>query len=111
MLPAVYPSVLTDTNRDHLDGILRKIHGDYRIFEVADGAVSERQDNEELVCSEYGEILENNETGNNQLNENQSDNKGFAPKEPISMTGRAADYVQSTDEVVEYMVAESEESK
>lgn len=102
---------ITDTNRDHLDGILRKIHGDYRIFEVADGAVSERQDNEELVCSEYGETLENNEIGNNQLNENQSDNEGFAPKESISMTGRATDYVQSTGEVVEYMVAESEESK
>lgn len=35
---------ITDTNRDHLDSILKKIEGDYRLFEVADGVVSERKE-------------------------------------------------------------------
>ena len=35
---------ITDTNRDHLDQILRKIEGDYRLFEVADGVVNERKE-------------------------------------------------------------------
>jgi DNA replication and repair protein RecF len=30
---------ITDTNRDHLDSILRKLEGDYRVFGVADGQV------------------------------------------------------------------------
>jgi DNA replication and repair protein RecF len=33
---------VTDTNRDHLDKILRKIEGDYKLFEVDGGVVSER---------------------------------------------------------------------
>ena len=35
---------VTDTNRDHLDKILRKIEGDYKLFEVEDGAVTERKE-------------------------------------------------------------------
>lgn len=35
---------ITDTNRDHLDSILKKIEGDYRLFEVADGIVTEREE-------------------------------------------------------------------
>lgn len=35
---------ITDTNRDHLDRILKKIEGDYRLFEVEDGIVSERME-------------------------------------------------------------------
>ena len=35
---------ITDTNRDHLDRILKKIEGDYRLFEVADGVVSDREE-------------------------------------------------------------------
>ena len=35
---------ITDTNRDHLDRILKKIEGDYRLFEVADGMVAERKE-------------------------------------------------------------------
>lgn len=33
---------VTDTNRDHLDKILRKIERDYKLFEVDGGVVSER---------------------------------------------------------------------
>lgn len=33
---------ITDTNRDHLDRILRKVDGDYRVFGVENGSVSER---------------------------------------------------------------------
>ena len=33
---------ITDTNRDHLDQILRKTEGDYKVFEVVDGVVKER---------------------------------------------------------------------
>lgn len=33
---------VTDTNRDHLDKILKKIDGDYKVFEVTDGVVHER---------------------------------------------------------------------
>ena len=39
---------VTDTNRDHLDKILRKIKGDYKLFEVEDGEVSERHSEEEV---------------------------------------------------------------
>lgn len=39
---------VTDTNRDHLDKILRKIKGDYKLFEVEDGEVSERHNEEEV---------------------------------------------------------------
>ena len=35
---------ITDTNRDHLDRILKKIKGDYRLFEVTEGVVSERKE-------------------------------------------------------------------
>ena len=35
---------ITDTNRDHLDKILRKIEGDYKLFEVDNGIVSERKE-------------------------------------------------------------------
>lgn len=33
---------MTDTNRDHLDHILQKIQGDYKVFDVVDGLVTER---------------------------------------------------------------------
>ncbi|WP_415955440.1 DNA replication/repair protein RecF [Phocaeicola coprophilus] len=33
---------ITDTNRDHLDKILKKIKGDYKLFEVDNGMVNER---------------------------------------------------------------------
>ena len=35
---------ITDTNRDHLDRILKKIEGDYRLFEVTEGVVSDREE-------------------------------------------------------------------
>lgn len=38
---------ITDTNRDHLDNILKKIKGDYRLFEVLDGAVTERKEEDD----------------------------------------------------------------
>lgn len=38
---------ITDTNRDHLDQILKKIEGDYRLFEVADGMVHERKEEQD----------------------------------------------------------------
>lgn len=40
---------VTDTNRDHLDKILRKIEGDYKLFEVEDGIVAERNNKESEV--------------------------------------------------------------
>lgn len=33
---------ITDTNRDHLDKIVKKIEGDYKLFEVDNGMVNER---------------------------------------------------------------------
>ncbi|MCE2615671.1 MAG: DNA replication/repair protein RecF [Phocaeicola sp.] len=33
---------MTDTNRDHLDYILQKIQGEYKVFDVVDGLVTER---------------------------------------------------------------------
>ena len=33
---------ITDTNREHLDKILKKIEGDYKLFEVDNGMVNER---------------------------------------------------------------------
>ena len=33
---------MTDTNRDHLDHILRKVQGNYKFFDVVDGGVTER---------------------------------------------------------------------
>ena len=33
---------ITDTNRDHLDQILKKTEGDYKVFSVTDGAIVER---------------------------------------------------------------------
>ena len=35
---------ITDTNRDHLDKILRKIEGDYKVFGVEQGAIYERKE-------------------------------------------------------------------
>ena len=35
---------ITDTNRDHLDKILRKIEGEYKVFSVENGAVAERKE-------------------------------------------------------------------
>lgn len=35
---------ITDTNREHLDKILKKIDGDYKIFEVNNGMVAERKE-------------------------------------------------------------------
>lgn len=34
---------ITDTNRDHLDKIMEKIEGEYKVFGVADGAIGERK--------------------------------------------------------------------
>lgn len=38
---------ITDTNRDHLDKILKKIEGDYKLFEVEEGQVAERKEQED----------------------------------------------------------------
>lgn len=38
---------ITDTNREHLDKILKKIEGDYKLFEVEEGQVSERKEEED----------------------------------------------------------------
>lgn len=35
---------VTDTNRDHLDKILKKIDGDYKLFEVENGSITERKE-------------------------------------------------------------------
>ena len=35
---------ITDTNRDHLDKIMQKIEGEYKVFEVIDGSVNERKE-------------------------------------------------------------------
>ena len=35
---------VTDTNRDHLDKILKKIDGDYKLFEVENGNITERKE-------------------------------------------------------------------
>ena len=37
---------ITDTNRSHLDNILHKVGGDYRMFRVEQGAVTEMQEGE-----------------------------------------------------------------
>lgn len=37
---------ITDTNREHLDNILHKVGGDYRMFRVNQGMVSEMQEDE-----------------------------------------------------------------
>jgi DNA replication and repair protein RecF len=37
---------ITDTNRDHLDQIMQKIEGDYKVFSVEDGAINERKGEE-----------------------------------------------------------------
>ena len=37
---------ITDTNRDHLDQIMQKIEGDYKVFSVEDGAIRERKGEE-----------------------------------------------------------------
>lgn len=37
---------VTDTNREHLDKILKKINGDYKLFEVAFGNITERKEEE-----------------------------------------------------------------
>ena len=38
---------ITDTNRDHLDKIMRKIEGDYKVFGVENGCINERKELEE----------------------------------------------------------------
>ena len=35
---------ITDTNRDHLDKILEKVHGEYKVFSVEQGNVIERKE-------------------------------------------------------------------
>ena len=35
---------ITDTNRDHLDKIMRKIEGDYKVFGVENGCINEREE-------------------------------------------------------------------
>ena len=35
---------ITDTNRDHLDKIMQKIEGEYKVFGVIDGSVQERKE-------------------------------------------------------------------
>ena len=35
---------ITDTNRDHLDKIMRKIEGDYKVFGVENGFINERKE-------------------------------------------------------------------
>jgi len=37
---------ITDTNRDHLDKIMKKIEGEYKVFSVENGAIHERKDEE-----------------------------------------------------------------
>ena len=38
---------ITDTNREHLDKILREVGKDYRVFEVEDGCVSAREEEDD----------------------------------------------------------------
>ena len=38
---------MTDTNREHLDRILRKIEGEYKVFEVKDGVVTGRMEEDD----------------------------------------------------------------
>ena len=38
---------ITDTNREHLDGILQRVGGDYKICQVEGGRVSEWTDHKE----------------------------------------------------------------
>lgn len=38
---------ITDTNRDHLDKIMKKIEGDYKVFSVENGVINERKDTDE----------------------------------------------------------------
>ena len=35
---------ITDTNRDHLDKIMQKIEGEYKVFGVTDGTINERKE-------------------------------------------------------------------
>ena len=37
---------ITDTNRDHLDRIMQKIEGEYKVFSVEDGVIHEREGEE-----------------------------------------------------------------
>ena len=37
---------ITDTNRDHLDKIMQKIEGEYKVFSVEDGVIHEREGEE-----------------------------------------------------------------
>lgn len=39
---------ITDTNREHLDKILREVGEDYKLFEVVDGCVSERKGEDDV---------------------------------------------------------------
>ena len=38
--------IITDTNRDHLDKIMQKIEGEYKVFSVEDGVIHERKGEE-----------------------------------------------------------------
>jgi DNA replication and repair protein RecF len=38
---------ITDTNRDHLDKIMKKIEGEYKVFSVENGEVGERKEADE----------------------------------------------------------------
>lgn len=38
---------ITDTNREHLDRILHKVSSQYKVFEVADGAIAEKEEGDE----------------------------------------------------------------
>jgi len=35
---------MTDTNRDHLDKIMKKIEGEYKVFSVENGTIYERKE-------------------------------------------------------------------
>ena len=37
---------ITDTNRDHLDKIMKKIEGEYKVFSVENGSIHERIEEE-----------------------------------------------------------------
>ena len=44
--PKVYQIFITDTNREHLDRILHKVGSDYKMFQVDQGVITEREEDE-----------------------------------------------------------------
>lgn len=40
---------ITDTNRDHIDKILSETHQQYRLFEVEDGRIEQKQENQSTI--------------------------------------------------------------